>query len=169
MLVTLPLYGLSAALAGLLGAVHFHETAPPTAKRMMAATVAPVASTPAEIGSMAGWQDFRRVDHVGGAAGHTHTGLERHHHEGHDGSAVNTGPDEGDASLGDGASPNVPSPVPVTTHPVLAARPTLAVHAAWPVQATCRVESCDARRLERPPRPQWLGVELSAPLAPGLS
>jgi hypothetical protein len=140
MLIALPLYGVSATLVGLLGPVHFHKQA------------AAVRTVVADSGPMAGWQDFRRVGQVRDASDHSHPGLGRHHHDGRDASAVTAGPDEGDAGLGDGAASNAPTLVFVAVRAAALPGPAMIVLASWPAERAYRIASCDARRLERPPR-----------------
>lgn len=155
LLIALPLCGLSWTLAQLLGPAHFHA---------IETVAAAVAADP-----MQGWQDFRRVDHLGDPAfreraradahaqpdAHAHADPTRHHHR-HDvetTSVVPIGADDHDANAGEGAAP-----AGVTLAFVLEAAclPHPALHeslcAGWPADRAGPIQSCDTRRLERPPR-----------------
>jgi hypothetical protein len=137
--LALPLGGLSALLAGALGAVHFHQ---------------PAAVAALESGPMAGWQDFRRLNHVAdsGVHLHDHAKLGRHHHDANDAGLVTVGAGEHDEGV-DGAATAAAISI------VLAASVTVsldlpapsATGVPWAAAAACRFESCALRRLERPP------------------
>lgn len=138
--VALPLAGLSALLAGALGAVHFHHQ--------------PAAPTARDAGPMAGWQDFRRVNHVAdsGVHLHEHVKLGRHHHDANDAGLVTVGAGERDDGV-DGAATAAAGAIVLAAS--AAASFDLPAPAAtgvpWAAAAACRFESCAPRRLERPP------------------
>lgn len=148
--VALPLHGLSATLAELLGPSHFHQAD--------AAAAAPAGPTPAT-DSLASWKDFRRIDAVGGLAArphahpHDHAPLDRHPHAHGDASVVAVGAGGLDDGPADGVVPSGPAFVFVVDGaPATAPSSPPVTSAGWRLPQDARFSSCDLRRLERPPR-----------------
>ena len=137
--VALPLGGLSALLAGALGAVHFHQ---------------PAAVAAMDAGPMAGWQDFRRLNHLAdsGVHLHDHAKLGRHHHDANDAGLVTVGAGEHDDGV-DGAATAAGAAVVLAGSSAVSLQlpAPLATGVLWAAAAACRFESCALRRLERPP------------------
>jgi hypothetical protein len=144
LLVTLPIYGISATVTQWLGPLHFHMS-------------------PSSIDDeLADWQDFRRVDHISDAtirshthsfmSGHSHSELARHHHFAGDPTLIALGADGHDDAPNDVATSAamplvfIAVAMPVPTH---GAVPTAS--APWLSMQLSRIRSADARRLERPP------------------
>ena len=139
LLVALPLCGLSTLLSTLLGPMHLHE---------------PAAVAAVDAGSMAGWQDFRRVNHVTDSVVHVHdhSKLGRHHHDSTDAGLVIVGAGDHDDST-DGAAAGATGTI------VMAASEAASLQLPapsndsldWLAPAACQFQSCDSRRLDRPP------------------
>ncbi|MEO5737659.1 MAG: hypothetical protein ABIQ82_09395 [Variovorax sp.] len=136
LLLALPLQGLSAATIQLLGTNHTH--------RGMAA-VAPF---------MAGWQDFRRSPHWSDSPrpAHSHEWFQRHHHALDDASVVALDAQGGESpgDVGSSAASAIWLVFP-TASGLLVPRAEL-MEANWPRFSTAAFQSCDAKRLERPPQ-----------------
>lgn len=133
----LPLYGFVAMVSALLGPAHFH--------------VAP-AATPMLIGPMAGWQDFRRADHVGDSVFHVHdhSTIGRHHHAVDDPSVVRV--DAGPGALADVIASNpLPLVIALLGAVTLAVAAPARTHTAGFARPACAFASCPRRRLFRPP------------------
>ena len=137
LLLALPLGGLSAATAQMLGAKHLH--------RGMAVVV---------VSSMDGWQDFRRSPHLSDTPrpAHPHAGFQRHHHGIDDATVVALDAQVGEspADVGSGTacaiwlvfSPSGGLDVPQAD----------LMRSSWRRPAVMAIQSCDAKRLERPPQ-----------------
>lgn len=137
--LALPLCGLSTLLAGALGAVHFHQ---------------PAVVAALDAGPMAGWQDFRRLDHVAdsGVHLHDHAKLGRHHHDANDAGLVTVGAGEHDDGVEGAATVAAVAIVLAASGAVSLQLPApSATGVLWVAAAACRFESCVLRRLERPP------------------
>ena len=136
LLVAIPLCGLSATLASMLGASHFHRD---------------VASS--EIG-LEGWTDFRRSDHVsdGTPRRHTHNFFQRHHHDRNDATVVALDGDDGvtggDSEDGtDALSSLVYIPATDICMPWV-----IASAVSWPCVRSVSFTSLNSARPERPPQ-----------------
>ena len=137
LLLALPLEGMSAARAQMLGASHFHREAAVAAS------------------AMDGWQDIRRMPHAAQEARpvHTHALFQRHHHSVDDATVVALDAEGGNALSGE-ASTITASAIWLAFSPsdgLSALLPDLA-RSLWPRLASRPIQSCDAKRLERPPQ-----------------
>ena len=143
--VALPICSVPTLLAPLFVPAHFREFA----------SVATV-----DAGSMAGWQDFRRVDHVSNSVIHVHEQLKlgRHHHDSTDASIVIVGAAaHNDGS--DGVTLSAFAPIALATSDELSFRPLTRSERSerwvrsvrWLAPAACHFQSCDSRRLDRAP------------------
>ena len=136
LLFALPLEGLTVATARMLGANHFH--------RGMAVVVA----------SMEGWKDFRRSSHVSESPrpAQTHTLVQRHHHGVDDASVVAIDAQVGEAPAD--ASSGAVSAIWLVFSPASGLDVPRAhlMRTHWPRPTVAAIQSCDARRLERPPQ-----------------
>lgn len=146
LMVCLPLQAISASVAGMLGARHSHQT--------RSADIAP-------LDPMAGWLDFRRVQHdhlvEAGSPAATHAQMHaqgsRHHHERSDASVVKqelAGLDDGPTADGAQASAAflfIPAPTGARIAPA-----TEAFGAAWRSAASRSVGNPFPWRIERPPQ-----------------
>lgn len=135
-LIAIPLYGLGSSIDALLGPVHIH-------------VAAAVNDDP-----MAGWQDFRRVDHVheGAPSVHFHDAFGRHRHPVNDHSVVKLGAShQDDGGTSDGAPLSVLTfgSAPAELHITGTCEPSAA--AGWQSHRLALFKSCDSRRLDRPP------------------
>ena len=138
MVCALVICGVAAARVAVLGTNHVHLRA-----------------AQAEA-AMAGWQDFRRADHLAGGnatRAHSHASLQRHRHDAGDHSVVSLDADAGAALAGEAS--NAPG-APVIALLAAGARIDDPLRAAttmrWPAAAARGVERIEAGRLERPPR-----------------
>ena len=132
LLFALPVFGLSSAAVGMLGASHHHTEAQRSASVML------------------GWQDFRRTAHAPPSepAKHSHAALLRHHHAEGDASVVALDGDAGDALQGEAA----PVTLMFAIGEPAATRHAEPVAVRWPGAAPGAIQSAHARRLERPPQ-----------------
>ena len=137
LLLALPLEGLLAANAQMLGASHFHRE------------VAVVAST------MADWHDFRHMPHAMQEARHVHTHalFQHHHHAVDDETVVALGAEGGNALSGEALTITA-SAIWLAFSPSdgLSMLLTDLARPLWPRHASRPIQSCDAKRLERPPQ-----------------
>lgn len=136
LLLALPLQGLSAATTQMLGTHHAH--------RSMAA-VAP---------SMDGWQDFRRAPHWSESPrpAHSHEWFQRHHHAIDDGSVVALDAQSGEfaGDVGSGAASAIW--LVFSSAGGLFVPGAAVMRSNWPKLEAAAIQSCDAKRLERPPQ-----------------
>lgn len=141
LIVALPVFGLSAAITGALGPAHFHAAS---------------SAKPANPDLMAGWQDFRRSDHIAdsGFHAHSHDGLNRHYHEAADASVVAIGSDGHEDGPGDGASAaTLPLVFAASEARALSGSIEQLASADWPVTQVGWIRSRTLPRLDRPPKP----------------
>ncbi len=133
----LAICGLASVRIAMLGTNHVHLHATETAQ------------------AMAGWQDFRRGAHLGGARAHHHAFFERHHHAAVDTSVASTDAAASAAASGD-TSGSTTASVPVLAlacAPDRSAAPALTgTDARWAAASARGIERIEAGRLERPPR-----------------
>ena len=136
LLIALPLGGLSSVMVQMLGASHFHQLASP-------------------VGTMTGWQDFRRAAQLQAATPsvHAHSLFERHHHVRGEVSVVALDGANGDSPSGNTAPSEIaPVGLALIANDVVGPRSTGAVAAPWRLLDAARFQSCDLPRLDRPPQ-----------------
>lgn len=139
LLIALPVGGLSSVMVQMLGASHFH----------------PLASPLGTIGTMNGWQDFRRAAHLQDATPwvHAHALFDRHHHAPGDATVVALDGANADSPSGNAASSEIAGVgLALRADDGIGPRPPGAVAAPWPRFDAARFKSCDLPRLERPPQ-----------------
>ncbi len=132
----LAICGLASVRIAMLGTQHVHLHAAETTQ------------------AMAGWQDFRRAAHLGGAPReHRHALFERHHHDALDASVASADA-QGSAALSGDASGAVSVPA-IAGAPATSQAPTPILSGAdarWAAASARGIERIESGRLERPPR-----------------
>ena len=147
--LSIPVLGMAATVAQVLGAAHFHRSG--------AGGVAVAVAADEE--AMRGFEDFRRaaphaflvpVPARSFLVFHTHGGLERHHHAAGDATVVALGGRDGDGPSGDDAAGSLVIALR-TERFTLLPWPTFTI-VDWRMSPAPAIARIDPERLERPPK-----------------
>ena len=147
--LSIPVLGMAATVAQLLGAAHYH--------RSDSGDFAVAAAGDDDL--MRGFEDFRRaaphaflvaVPARSFLVFHTHGGLERHHHAAGDATVVALGGRDGDVPSGDDAAGSLVNALR-TERSTLVPWPTFTI-VDWRMSPAPAIARIDPERLERPPK-----------------